>query len=256
MTRSSLPSASSVPYPAGSDQRGQPAVPVPSVVVDHDQVAGPALEQGLDQLDRLPGGAEAADHHGRPGTDPGYCLPRVIEEFGHSQRPAFSSTTASPWPTPMQIAATPQRSPEVASERASVPRIRVPEAPSGCPIAMAPPCALTISGSMPQARMHARARALVAASTGANPKNCGSPAAAPRPATRASGGRPVMASAAALPSSAADAPSLSGEELPAVTVPPGRNTGFSFASRSSVVSVRMDSSRSRPAPGILTTWLS
>ena len=48
----------------------------------------------------------------------------------------------------MQIAATPQRSPDSRSRCASVPRIRPPEAPSGWPIAIAPPLALTISGSL------------------------------------------------------------------------------------------------------------
>ena len=67
--------------------------------------------------------------------------------------------------------------------------MRVPEAPSGWPMAIAPPCRFTIVGSMPQALMQARdcaanaslsstaptwsqpmpafARALFAASTGA-----------------------------------------------------------------------------------------
>jgi hypothetical protein len=41
------------------------------------------------------------------------------------------------------------------------------------------------------------------------------------------------------------APSLSGEELPAVTVPPATNAGASAASFASEVSVRMPSSRAR-----------
>ena len=45
-------------------------------------------------------------------------------------------------------------------------------------------------------------------------------------------------------SSSAEAPSFIGDELPAVTVPSLRNTGFSVASFSSVVSARMFSSRS------------
>jgi hypothetical protein len=57
----------------------------------------------------------------------------------------------------MQMAATPHRSPEATRLRASVPRMRVPDAPSGWPIAIAPPWALTIAGSMPQALMQASA---------------------------------------------------------------------------------------------------
>ena len=109
----------------------------------------------------------------------------------------------------MQIAATPHRSPDSRSRCASVPRMRPPEAPSGWPIAIAPPLALTISGSTFQASTQAsdwtanaslsstaetsaqvipaRASAFSAASTGAKPKSCGASAWVPRPATRASG---------------------------------------------------------------------
>ena len=55
----------------------------------------------------------------------------------------------------MQIAATPYRSPDSWSRAASVPRIRPPEAPSGCPMAIAPPLALTIPGSTFHASTHA-----------------------------------------------------------------------------------------------------
>ena len=99
----------------------------------------------------------------------------------------------------MQIAATPQRSPDSRSRCARVPRMRVPDAPSGCPIAIAPPLVFTISGSMPHASTHAsdctanasfsstadtsdqvipaRASARSAASIGAIPNSCGSSAA-------------------------------------------------------------------------------
>ena len=134
-----------------------------------------------------------------------------------------------------------------------MPRIRPPEAPSGWPIAIAPPLALTISGSILSSAstqasdctanaslsstaatsaqaIPARASARSAASTGAKPKSCGSSACAPRPAIRASGSSPIAAAAASEPSSSADAPSLSGEALPAVIVPSGRNDGLSPAS--------------------------
>src|SRR4051812_32461570 len=95
------------------------------------------------------------------------------------------------------------------STLASVLTTRAPDAPSGWPIAIAPPRVLTRSGSTCQASMHARdwtanasfsstaptsdhpmpaaAKARSAASTGAIPKRCGSRAAAPRPAIRATG---------------------------------------------------------------------
>jgi hypothetical protein len=152
-----------------------------------------------------------------------------------------------------------------------VPRIRPPEAPSGCPIAIAPPRLLTISGSIGHASrqasdctanaslsstaptsdqpMPALANARLAACTGASPKSCGSSAIAPRPAIRASGSRPIAAAAPAEPSSTADAPSLSGEALPAVIVPFGRNDGRSDASFSSVLPGRIPSSRSSPVSG-------
>ena len=79
-------------------------------------------------------------------------------------------------------------------------------------MAIAPPRALTISGSIPQASMQAsdctanasfsstaptsdqpmpaRRSACSAASTGAYPNSCGSSAYAPRPAIRATGARP------------------------------------------------------------------
>ena len=59
---------------------------------------------------------------------------------------------------------------------------------------------------------------------------------------RASGSRPSSRARSSLASTRQAAPSLSDEELPAVTVPPSRKIGFSFASRSSVVSGRGPSS--------------
>ena len=67
--------------------------------------------------------------------------------------------------------------------------------------------------------MPARASARSAASTGAKPKSCGSSAETPRPAIRAIGSSPMVAAAASEPSSTAEAPSLSGDALPAVIVP-------------------------------------
>ena len=153
----------------------------------------------------------------------------------------------------MQIAATPQRSPDSRSRCASVPRIRPPEAPSGWPIAIAPPLALTISGStLPGVdagqRLHGErlveldrgdvgpgdagpGERLSAASTGREAEHLRLEREHARGRRRGrAGARPIRAAAASEPSSTADAPSLSGEALPAVIVPSGRNDGFSPAS--------------------------
>ena len=137
------------------------------------------------------------------------------------------------------------------SSWATRPTIRAPEAPSGCPIAIAPPRMLTFAGSSSgqparQASdcdakasfssttstssqpIPALASARLAASTGAIPKTSGSTPWTPRETTRASGSAPSRAAAASSPSSSIAAPSLSGELLPAVTVPSSTKAGFSL----------------------------
>ncbi len=59
---------------------------------------------------------------------------------------------------------------------------------------------------------------------------------------RASGVRPSSAARVSLITTTAAAPSLSGQALPAVTLPSGRNTGFRLARPSTVVPGRMPSS--------------
>src|SRR4051812_44524874 len=58
-----------------------------------------------------------------------------------------SIVTARPCPTPMHNAATPTPEPAAESWWATAPARRAPEHPSGCPMAIAPPCGLTSSGS-------------------------------------------------------------------------------------------------------------
>ena len=65
---------------------------------------------------------------------------------------------------------------------------------------------------------------------------------------RASGSMPSSAALASLMTITAAAPSLSGQALPAVTSPSGRNTGFSSASFSTVVPARGPSSLLTTAP--------
>src|ERR1019366_3036416 len=61
--------------------------------------------------------------------------------------PAASSTAASPWARPPQIAASPRPPPRRRRDIANVPTILAPEAPTGCPMAMAPPSAFVLSRS-------------------------------------------------------------------------------------------------------------
>ena len=65
---------------------------------------------------------------------------------------------------------------------------------------------------------------------------------------RASGVMPSSAALVSLITTTAAAPSLSGQQLPAVTVPSGRNTGCSVATFSSVVPARGPSSAATTVP--------
>ena len=145
--------------------------------------------------------------------------------------------------------------------------MRAPEAPSGWPIAIAPPRTLTRSGSSSGQPREAGERLrgerlvelddvdVVPADAGArerlvgrldrrDPEDVGvdavrAPSRRRAPAARGRAAAPARSS----PISSMLAPSLSGEELPAVTVPPSTNAGVSSASFSSEVSARMPSSR-------------
>src|SRR5579872_1619292 len=79
--------------------------------------------------------AAVADDHPSPGLD-----------LGHAHT---STRSASPWPPPEQIAASPRPPPLRRSSCTSVARMRPPEAPMGWPSATAPPLTLTRSSSAP-----------------------------------------------------------------------------------------------------------
>src|SRR5690606_6101229 len=147
---------------------------VAGVVADHGEVLGALADQRVDERDRHAGHAEAADQDGRAVLDARQRLVRVGEDLGHAVPTfsaltfsvltfsvltfsvlTFSRTTASPCPTPMQMAATPHRARRSRSTWARVPRTRPPEAPSGWPMAIAPPLTLTIPGSTSQASTQA-----------------------------------------------------------------------------------------------------
>ena len=96
--------------------------------------------------------------------------------------------------------------------------------------------------SMSSMLMPARAIAWRQASIGPRPMISGSRALTPEEMKRAIGVSPSSRARVSLITITAAAPSFSGQALPAVTVPSGRNTGFSSASFSLVVPARMPSS--------------
>ena len=139
---------------------------------------------------------------------------------------------------------------------------RAPLAPKGCPRAIAPPLGFTCvaSSGIPNSRSTASAcdanasfnsttsncpsdnpafaRTLRVAAVGPMPIIRGATPAAAAATTRALGVKPCRFSAASEASSNAQAPSFTPEAFPAVIVPVGFTTGFSFESASSVVSGR------------------
>ena len=141
--------------------------------------------------------------------------------------------------------------------------------PSGWPIAIAPPFTLTLAGSRPSSRITAsdcdakasfsstrstsptstptRSSSLRTAGTGPMPITRGSTPATALPTNVPSGSTPSSRAFSSDATTSAAAPSLSPDELPAVTVPPGRNAGFSVASFSALVSGRGCSSRATPS---------
>ncbi|SKH98843.1 Uncharacterised protein [Mycobacteroides abscessus subsp. massiliense] len=122
--------------------------------------------------------------------------------------------------------------------------------PNGWPSAIAPPETFSLSSSMPSARaepstwtanaslisnrsmspidLPALANARLTASIGPRPMISGDRPDTPVETMRASGVRPSSLARTSLITTSAAAPSFSGQALPAVMVPLGRNTGFSW----------------------------
>src|SRR6266545_4653354 len=187
------------------------------------------------------------------------------------------TSVAVPWPTPMQAAATPYPPPRRRSSRHRSTTTRGAEAPSGWPIAIAPPCGFTRSRSIAgsswrqestiaanaslishtatsSTRRPARSSSFEIAGTGATENRSGSTATVTLPTSWPSGSTPSSPARPADPSSTAIAPSLIGEELPAVTVPPLLNAGLRAARASSEVEGRIDSSRVTASIGMTYSW--
>ena len=180
---------------------------------------------------------------------------------GDSRYPAWSSA-AAPMPPPMHIVTTPY-SPAAPLQLAQQRRrsCRVPETPSGWPRAMAPPLGFTFAGSMPSSRMQysdCAAKASFSSKTSMSftvelvlreqLAHRGHRADAhdlrrharhlevDEVAERLHARAPSPSPRSSPPPRAA--PSVSGEALPAVTVPLGLKAGLSLARPSSVVSGR------------------
>ena len=94
----------------------------------------------------------------------------------------------------------------------------------------------------------ARGSACLLASTGPRPMISGDRAVTPVETMRASGVRPSSRALVSDMMTRAAAPSLSGQQLPAVTVPSGRKTGLSASTASSVTPARGPSSAVTTVP--------
>ncbi len=114
-----------------SSSAASPWSPLPALLFTTVRSLAPVPSQRVDQLHRLAGRAEAADQHGGAVGDVGDGVVGGVVSFEYVGHATFSSTTARPWPTPMQMAATPHRWPPSCITLARVPRMRPPEAPRG-----------------------------------------------------------------------------------------------------------------------------
>src|SRR5437870_7272328 len=154
-------------------------------------------------------------------------------------------------------------------------KTRAPLQPIGCPSATAPPLTLSFSRGIPSSRITARLAAAYASlcsnrsmsstdrpvffrsfrtpGIGASITHSGLTPAVLHATTRASGVTPWRSAASRDMTTIAAPPSLNWDAFPAVTCPPSRKTGGSFASLSSDVSIRPPPpTRARPAPGTST----
>ena len=80
-------------HPSRGQQCGQPGVAVAGVVADDGQFPGALLDQRVDQPDRHPGHAEAADQHGGAVLDPRHRFGRGADDLAHDDSPSGSAST-------------------------------------------------------------------------------------------------------------------------------------------------------------------
>src|SRR2546430_13153040 len=163
---------------------------------------------------------------------------------------------AMPMPPPMHSVARPFLASGFCISCSSVTSTRAPDAPTGWPIAIAPPLTLTLPVSQPRSLLTAQACAANAslasiksrsamfqpaffsaareAGIGPVPMILGSTPAWPHDTMRPRAFLPSLAACLAVISTTAPAPSLMPDALPALTVPSFSKGGFSLAIPSSV----------------------
>src|SRR5205809_3175122 len=186
-----------------------------------------------------------------------------------------SRITAIAFPPPRHRVARPRFAPRSFIAYARVVRTLAPLQPIGWPRATAPPFTLSFSCGIPSSRITARLAAAYASlcsnrsmsspdrpaffssfrtpGIGASMTHSGLTPAVLYATPRASGVTPWRSAASRDSTTIAAPPALNWDALPAVTCPPSRKTGGSFASFSRDVSIRIPSSTStRPAPGTST----
>src|SRR4051812_39692356 len=171
---------------------------------------------------------------------------------------------ASPWPPPPHRPAAPSPPPRRPSSRARCSATRAPEAPTGCPIEIAPPLTFTFSSEMSRSRIDcnataanaslisnrstsaavlpSRPRAWRIAFAGWDSSEASGPATLPCAPISARIGAPNSSAFALLITTTAAAPSEIWLADPAVTVPSAANAGRNFASDAAVVPSRTPSS--------------
>src|SRR4051795_8046466 len=186
------------------------------------------------------------------GDKPGHDTDEFLLALGDYR----STHIAMPMPPPMQSVARPFLASRFCISCSSVISTRAPDAPTGWPIAIAPPLTLTLPVSQPRSLLTAQACAANAslasiksrsamfqpaffsaareAGIGPVPMILGSTPAWPHDTMRPRTFLPSLAACLALISTTAAAPSLMPDALPAVTVPSFSNAGLSLAIASSV----------------------
>src|SRR5262249_55500298 len=200
--------------------------------------------------------APRAPHRVRRNNAPHIRNPGCLLKFPKSQFDQRSTHMAMPMPPPMQSVAKPFLALRFCISCRSVTSTRAPDAPIGCPNAIAPPLTFTFDVSQPRSLLTAQACAANAsfASTRSRSPTCqpaffsaarvagigpvpmiaGSTPACAHEAIRASGALRGFCASLAFISTTAAAPSLMPEALAAVTVPSLAKAGRSLLTASIV----------------------
>src|ERR1700737_1936467 len=227
---------------------------IPAQPSEHPKRTDPLglLDQHVDQGTRLGGGLPPPDSGARR---------HVLAEIDHVGTRWIKVPV--PRPPPQHIVTRPRSASRRSSSATNVASNRAPVAPTACPSAIAPPLTLTRSVSERSSRCHAstteenasltsnrsmssmlrllRCKHFRVAGRGPVSMMMGSPPTVVGSRTRARVRNPSRCAASPEHSSTAAAPSLIGDDDPAVIRPPSlRNTGLRLASVSTVVPARPD----------------